>query len=333
MNLFNTSCGVIKSDLTFTARPPQGFYYDPIDTFVGSITLKEPGGFYYSLDGLSVISYEDNVYFDPTEVGDTSYLWDIYGPICDSSYLFWLYYKENLNVLKRVPYNKNGFNTEAILSVEIPNSSRASVRMFIINNNIYLFYSKTLCIYDKNTLSLLFSTAISLYPSWYFNNKFYCKKFKSNLNVLEILESSDGINWNSSPVYTLNGVRWVYEYDFFIKYSCILDNNLFIFIQYSGLPSETKVDLLKFNGTSWTSLATSINSTFSTELGHITCINSNNNVLVLGTNTNVYGYSLDLGNTWNRVVINDPSVNFEVIAKMFPYQDFWTDFKDTTEYL
>ena len=343
MNLFSTSCGVINSDFVFTERPIEGFYYHPIDTFVGCITFaygEAHHGVCYSLNGLNEISNANKVYIDPSEIGESFYTWRINDPICDSSHLFWFSYEYEYaakNFLKRVPYSKTGFNTGGFLSVEIPGSINATAKIFIINDSLYLFNSDTLYIYDKNTLSLIYCYSSTFYPVCYFNNKFYCVNLNVGFNTIEILESSDGFNWNPSAVYTINDGLFL-DYLFVggqqTYSSCILDNNLFILIPYIDTSYMSKRYLLKFNGTSWTSLNTSINSTFSTELINISCINSNKNVLILGTNTNVFGYSLDLGNTWNRVKISSPNYpNFIQIAKMFPYQNFWTDFKDTTEYL
>lgn len=331
MNLFSTPYGVINSDLMFVERPIEGFEYYPIDTFVGCITFKYGELFTrvcYSLDGINEISNANSVFIELSEIGEPTNTQNIYKPTCDSSYLFWISYNEDYGTfLKRVPYSKHGFNTEAFLSVEVPGSIEPLSKIFIINDSLYLFNSNTLYIYDKNTLSLISSTAITFYPVCYFNNKFYFMYFKIEFNTIEILESSDGISWNPSPVYTINFVVEQQTYS-----SCILNNNLFILIHYKDTSYESKKGLLKLNGTSWISLETNINSTFSTELINISCINSNKNVLILGTDTNVFGYSLDLGNTWNRVEISSPNYpNFIQIAKMFP-GDFWTDFKNTTEY-
>lgn len=332
MNLFVTSNGVIDNNLLASLRDSSGFEFHPINTKVGSIlfqTYSEMGNKYvcYSSDGIQNINATSSIDL----LIDTR---DFNTQQTDEKYLYICYknYSSNEYFLYRFAYDYLGINTSYV-SIDLSSYLTGSGlynNLIFTSDKIYLYLDTDVHIFDKNTFSYIEIQTSSYSSLCYFNNTFYT--FNLNGTNLEILSSTNGYTWNIIPEFIQENIAY-YTIDPDKEFSWTILNNC-LYIQYTetNLDYIDKIRILKYNLSSWEYVDSSL---IQNDLA-ITCINSNNNVLVLGTYENRFYYSLDFGITWVESAISNPSgftdVTFYRIGKIFP-GNFWTDFKDTTEYV
>lgn len=334
MNLFVTSNGVIDSNLLATLRDSSGFEFHPLNAQVGSILFKlnsenETGPSYtcYSSDGIQNINSTSTInlgiksrFFSNKQI-DEKYLYIYFKNSIDEEYLLYRYFYDSL-----------GINTSytSIDVGEFISDVGSYNNLVFTSDKIYVYLDTDVHIFDKTTFNYLETQVTDYYALCYFNGIFY--SFNMNGTTLEVISSIDGYTWNTVPEFTKENISY-YSFNAEIETSwTILNNCLYIQYKEADLDYIEKTRILKYNLSSWEYVDTPL---IQNDLA-VTCINSNSNVIVLGTYENRFYYSLDFGITWVESSASNPSefpnVTFRKIGKMFPGL-FWTDFKDTTEYL
>lgn len=333
MNLFSTTCGVITSDFEFIPRLEEGFNWYPINTPKGNILIgmdKIRSGVCYSLNGLDNISNSERVIVD-------SYFWTKFADITSETHYY--YYRRNIAgifTLERIPILNTGLDLNNIQVIELfPVDGNFSSGIIITNNLLYLYIDNKVHIINLDSFTETDIQTTSRVPNFYFNNKFYSFDLETGFTEIVVRDSVDGFTWNSSPAFTIpnsTSISFWYSSNLPNNFTCVAGNYVYFLYDRIDTLSNYQKGLVRFDGTTWENIESNFISVLPDNYLDIRCINSNNNVLVLGTSFNKFLYSLDFGNTWNVVTVVPEWSNFMQISKLFP-GIFWTNYRDTSEYL
>ena len=365
MRIFATPNGVIDDELNFTFIPEENWCNLAIDSNICALRRRADrfveNGFFISVDGLSGETQFPDI-FGLSNGGwwnRTFYFFEYN----NSVYFIYIDYFQNPHQvsLYKFPITELGLNlaekTFIVLETFISyNGYKPIISRHINNDKLYLNYCDSFFnnLYiaagireiNLSTFSIIADTPTNRTTHFIYQNKFYnlTSPTPTSLDTtVEIRESLDGIVWNESSVFTDTFIgAGVYEFSTYLSTiefinSITYNNEVYILFSYN-LNSGYK--LLKFNGISWEYVTNTI--TNNTDFNYVTMINENLGIIVIGYENDSYDsgyyYSKDSGNTWNFKIITlgneTPWFSASSIAKMKPFSNyFWTDFKDTTEYL
>ena len=365
MNLFATPNGVIDDELNFTFIPEPYRGGFTLNSSIGTLRINRGSranynGIFFALDGYSGIIQSPNSIEYITDWWNYNNF-NIFIEI--NGYLYFVFEKVIRNIeneitytgadLHRILINDSGLNLESeefITIHSIPfygefyhyNKANHNLSKLYLNYKIDPFNleDKNIVIIDLNSLTVISDNPTSYEIDFIYNNKCYSIQRNVNTNIIEIRESLDGISWNLTPIYSMPADVNNATIDVYVKH-IIVNGILYVLYKHEYINSyRFACKILKFDGITWTIDFLFNNFDETDILFNVIDFAENNGTFISSVMTfyngfrfNTFYYSTDNCNTWDFKILSSEAA-LSTISKIVPYhRKFWTDFKDTAEYL